>query len=208
MKGTLLCCACLGSGNATLSTASCPASVCLIFLAAAAVAALAVVILLQGLGATILRNTPANAVYLGTFEVLKGAAAKQLGCKVRGWRPLQQAAAAGSEVHSSSHWADAQQHLTAAVCVCTGDVYRCSWPLRSSPAATTTTCASSHASLYATHCPACSLCTHAHCTIMTTNPAEQCRPASLGGAVISSAGGVWLLVCHLPCGRDQELHAD
>jgi hypothetical protein len=40
---------------------------------------------LQGLGATILRNTPANAVYLGTFEVLKGAAAQQLGCKVRGW---------------------------------------------------------------------------------------------------------------------------
>jgi hypothetical protein len=37
----------------------------------------------QGLGATILRNTPANAVYLGTFEVLKGQAAKQLG-KVRG----------------------------------------------------------------------------------------------------------------------------
>jgi solute carrier family 25 carnitine/acylcarnitine transporter 20/29 len=38
---------------------------------------------LQGLGATILRNTPANAVYLGTFEVLKGQAAQQLGCKVR-----------------------------------------------------------------------------------------------------------------------------
>lgn len=37
---------------------------------------------LQGLGATILRNTPANAVYLGTFEVLKSAAAKQLGCQV------------------------------------------------------------------------------------------------------------------------------
>lgn len=37
----------------------------------------------QGLGATLLRNTPANAVYLGTFEVLKGQAAKRLGCKVR-----------------------------------------------------------------------------------------------------------------------------
>lgn len=36
----------------------------------------------QGLGATILRNTPANAVYLGTFEVLKGQAAQRLGCKV------------------------------------------------------------------------------------------------------------------------------
>jgi hypothetical protein len=33
----------------------------------------------QGLGATLLRNTPANAVYLGTFEVLKRAAAQQLG---------------------------------------------------------------------------------------------------------------------------------
>eukprot|EP00879_Flechtneria_rotunda_P027784 GHRR01029781.1.p1 GENE.GHRR01029781.1~~GHRR01029781.1.p1 ORF type:complete len:291 (+),score=65.51 GHRR01029781.1:890-1762(+) len=35
----------------------------------------------QGLSATILRNTPANAVYLGTFEVLKGVAARKLGCK-------------------------------------------------------------------------------------------------------------------------------
>lgn len=34
----------------------------------------------QGLGATILRNTPANAVYLGNFEVLKRAAANQLQC--------------------------------------------------------------------------------------------------------------------------------
>jgi hypothetical protein len=33
---------------------------------------------LQGLGATILRNTPANSVYLGTFEVLKRAAAQRL----------------------------------------------------------------------------------------------------------------------------------
>ncbi|KIY99685.1 hypothetical protein MNEG_8279 [Monoraphidium neglectum] len=32
----------------------------------------------QGLGATILRNTPANSVYLGTFEVLKRAAAQRL----------------------------------------------------------------------------------------------------------------------------------
>ncbi|KAI8469677.1 MAG: mitochondrial carrier domain-containing protein [Monoraphidium minutum] len=32
----------------------------------------------QGLAATILRNTPANAIYLGTFEVLKRAAAQQL----------------------------------------------------------------------------------------------------------------------------------
>ena len=33
----------------------------------------------QGLGATLLRNTPANAVYLGTFEVLKRAAAERMG---------------------------------------------------------------------------------------------------------------------------------
>jgi solute carrier family 25 carnitine/acylcarnitine transporter 20/29 len=33
----------------------------------------------QGLGPTILRNTPANAVYLGTFEVLKRAAAERMG---------------------------------------------------------------------------------------------------------------------------------
>jgi solute carrier family 25 carnitine/acylcarnitine transporter 20/29 len=33
----------------------------------------------QGLGATILRNTPANAVYLGSFEVMKRAACERLG---------------------------------------------------------------------------------------------------------------------------------
>ena len=33
----------------------------------------------QGLGATILRNTPANSVYLGSFEVMKRAAAEKLG---------------------------------------------------------------------------------------------------------------------------------
>lgn len=33
----------------------------------------------QGLGPTILRNTPANAVYLGNFEVLKRTAASRLG---------------------------------------------------------------------------------------------------------------------------------
>ena len=35
----------------------------------------------QGLGLTLLRNTPANAVYLGTFEVLKQVIAAQSGCK-------------------------------------------------------------------------------------------------------------------------------
>eukprot|EP00878_Enallax_costatus_P010211 GHUV01010659.1.p1 GENE.GHUV01010659.1~~GHUV01010659.1.p1 ORF type:complete len:321 (+),score=67.66 GHUV01010659.1:426-1388(+) len=53
----------------------------------------------QGLGPTILRNTPANAVYLGTFEVLKSAAAKQLGCKsnaeLPAWAVLSSAALGG-----------------------------------------------------------------------------------------------------------------
>lgn len=34
----------------------------------------------QGLGATLLRNTPANGIYLGNFEVLKRAAAGHYGC--------------------------------------------------------------------------------------------------------------------------------
>lgn len=34
----------------------------------------------QGLGATIVRNTPANSVYLGSFEVLKQQFAKAYGC--------------------------------------------------------------------------------------------------------------------------------
>jgi hypothetical protein len=37
----------------------------------------------QGLGPSLLRNTPANAVYLGTFEVLKGQAGRRLGINVR-----------------------------------------------------------------------------------------------------------------------------
>jgi solute carrier family 25 (mitochondrial carnitine/acylcarnitine transporter), member 20/29 len=35
----------------------------------------------QGLGATIVRNTPANSVYLGSFEVMKQEAAKRYNCK-------------------------------------------------------------------------------------------------------------------------------
>ena len=35
----------------------------------------------QGLGATLLRNAPANAVYLGSFEVMKDKMASYKGCK-------------------------------------------------------------------------------------------------------------------------------
>ncbi|KAG2495155.1 hypothetical protein HYH03_006763 [Edaphochlamys debaryana] len=35
----------------------------------------------QGLGPTILRNTPANSVYLGSFEVMKQMVADKYGCK-------------------------------------------------------------------------------------------------------------------------------
>ena len=35
----------------------------------------------QGLGPTILRNTPANSIYLGSFEVLKKEFAKYKGCE-------------------------------------------------------------------------------------------------------------------------------
>lgn len=37
----------------------------------------------QGLSATLLRNAPANAVYLGSFEVLKGRAARYYGCETK-----------------------------------------------------------------------------------------------------------------------------
>lgn len=37
----------------------------------------------QGLSATLLRNAPANAVYLGSFEVLKGRAASYYGCETK-----------------------------------------------------------------------------------------------------------------------------
>lgn len=37
----------------------------------------------QGLSATLLRNAPANAIYLGSFEVLKQKAAAWKGCEVK-----------------------------------------------------------------------------------------------------------------------------
>lgn len=35
----------------------------------------------QGLGPTLVRNIPANAIYLGSFEVMKGKLAERRGCK-------------------------------------------------------------------------------------------------------------------------------
>ena len=35
----------------------------------------------QGLGPTLVRNAPANSVYLGSFEVMKGKMAERKGCK-------------------------------------------------------------------------------------------------------------------------------
>lgn len=66
---------------------------------------------LQGLGATILRNTPANAVYLGTFEVLKGAAAQQLGCKVRTWAAYLGIKNAPEPCHRRAHTLELQHVL-------------------------------------------------------------------------------------------------
>lgn len=37
----------------------------------------------QGLGPTILRNTPANAIYLGSFEVMKRKMAEHQNCEVK-----------------------------------------------------------------------------------------------------------------------------
>lgn len=48
----------------------------------------------QGLGATIMRNVPANAAYLGSFEVMKRELAKARGCSVPEL-PLGTVAAAG-----------------------------------------------------------------------------------------------------------------
>ena len=36
---------------------------------------------MQGLSATLMRNTPANAVYLGNFEMMKAAYARAYDCK-------------------------------------------------------------------------------------------------------------------------------
>lgn len=50
----------------------------------------------QGLTATLLRNAPANSVYLGSFEVLKAQAAKVQGCEQKDLAPLVVMAAGGT----------------------------------------------------------------------------------------------------------------
>lgn len=37
----------------------------------------------QGLGPTIIRNAPANGIYLGSFEIMKQRAAKYMGCETK-----------------------------------------------------------------------------------------------------------------------------
>jgi len=53
---------------------------------------------LQGLGATLLRNTPANAIYLGNFEMLKAAYMRKNNCtaaEIPGYVVLGSAGVAG-----------------------------------------------------------------------------------------------------------------
>ena len=50
---------------------------------------------LQGLGATIIRNTPANSIFLGSFQVLKEDAAKRYNCSVKELPPYIVMGAAG-----------------------------------------------------------------------------------------------------------------
>jgi hypothetical protein len=53
---------------------------------------------LQGLGATILRNTPANSVYLGSFELLKQEASRRLDmpvAKLPAWAVIGSAGVGG-----------------------------------------------------------------------------------------------------------------
>mmetsp|Transcript_18476 Transcript_18476/g.51844 ORF Transcript_18476/g.51844 Transcript_18476/m.51844 type:complete len:306 (+) Transcript_18476:132-1049(+) len=52
----------------------------------------------QGLGATLLRNTPANAIYLGNFEMLKAAYMRKHNCspaEIPGWVVLSSAGLGG-----------------------------------------------------------------------------------------------------------------
>lgn len=49
----------------------------------------------QGLGPTLVRNAPANAIYLGSFEVLKRRGAEMQGCEVKDLGPATILAAGG-----------------------------------------------------------------------------------------------------------------
>lgn len=63
---------------------------------------------LQGLSATLLRNTPANSVYLGSFEVMKQLVAQKYGCKTTELSaPVITACAGGSRCNAGgSHTED------------------------------------------------------------------------------------------------------
>ena len=50
----------------------------------------------QGLGATLVRNVPANSIYLGTFEVLKDYIAR--------WQGIKKADLPGSASSPSTHY--------------------------------------------------------------------------------------------------------
>ena len=49
----------------------------------------------QGLGATILRNTPANCIYLGSYEYMKAKRAESKGVKVADLAPWEVILAGG-----------------------------------------------------------------------------------------------------------------
>jgi hypothetical protein len=61
----------------------------------------------QGLGATLVRNTPANAIYLGSFELIKRQAAERYHCPC-GPAPaiprLQRPGVRSPEIMSDSRW--------------------------------------------------------------------------------------------------------
>lgn len=57
----------------------------------------------QGLPVTILRNVPANSIYLGSFEVIKDQLAKSKGC-TQAELPAWQVISAGEQCTSGPPW--------------------------------------------------------------------------------------------------------
>ena len=57
---------------------------------------------LQGLGATLIRNVPANSVYLGSFEVMKREVAKRQDKPVSQLHPGVPASAVGGSIAASA----------------------------------------------------------------------------------------------------------